>query len=102
MTTPQEPNVLRTSEIGKRLQEEWPDAYTSLQIELECHVGTPPRIGEFRLYHERVTWHLAATFEECIAKVKEALAVKAGVKPPPPPPPDVEVVIDPPAEADGD
>lgn len=92
--------TLRTSDIGKRLKEEWPDAYTSLQIELDCHVGSPPRLGRFKLYHEGANWHSAATFEGCIVKVKEALAIKAGGKPPPPP--DVEVVIDPPAEADGD
>jgi hypothetical protein len=90
--------TLRTSEIGKRLQAEWPAAYTALQIEMNCHVGIPPRLGEIKLYHEEVSWHSAPTLEGCIAKVHEALAVKSGAKPPP----RAEVVIELPAEAVSD
>lgn len=69
--------TLRTSEIGKRLKEEWPDHYTAVHIELDCHPGALPELTRFRLYHEHVSWHCASTFEGCIAEVKEALSPKS-------------------------
>lgn len=89
--------TLRTSEIGKRLKAEWPDHFTTMKLELVCKPGSLPRVAEFWVYHERVGWHSAPTFEECVAKVKEALAPK-----PPPVPSDVEVVIDTEAPSESD
>lgn len=88
--------TLRTSEIGKRLQEEWPDAYTALNITVDCHPDSPP-IVIVTVYHQHGGHHKGRTFEECIAKVKDAL----GPKPLPPSESDLEVVLDHPAEVVG-
>lgn len=79
--------TLRTSEIGKRLKAEWPDAFTSFVIEVDSHTKSPPTI-RLQLYHAVAGFHDGWTLEECIEKVKAALAPK------PPPPDDAEIVID--------
>lgn len=97
MTTPQEPNVLRTSEIGKRLKEEWPDAYTTFSLNVDSHVGSPPKV-RLQLYHaDTHDWFDGWTLEECIEKVKAALAPK-----PEPSGAEVAIELDHPAEAEGD
>ena len=79
--------ILRTSEIGKRLKEEWPDAYTTFAVNVDSHTKTSPKV-RMQLYHEKAGWCEGRTFEECIEKVKAALAPKT------PPPDETEIVID--------
>ncbi len=79
--------TLRTSEVGKRLKEEWPGVYTTFRVVVTSPATTPVQV-ELGVYHERAGHHEAPTLEECIEKVKAALAPK------PPPPDDTDVVID--------
>ncbi len=78
--------TLRTSEIGKRLKEEWPDAFTQFTVRVDSHCGCPPEV-RLSVYHAGA-WCSGRTLEECIEKVKAVLAPK------PPSPGDTEVVID--------